>query len=537
VIDPNLVWSTYMDGTELEWDPSIAVDTTGAVYVTGGIYSTDWISGGGDTTFNGGESWLGTDAFIAKLSSSGEHLWSTYLGGSDMDAGNGIAVDTSGNVYVTGETVSSGWVSGGYDTTFNGAWDGFVAKLNSSGQVVWSTYLGGPEGDDGLSIALDATGAVYVTGDTSSSDWVSGGFDTTYNITPGSYSWTDGFIVKLTSSGAHLWSTYLGGTEDDEARSIVVDGEGAAYVTGMTGSPDWVSGGFDTSFGGGTDEPVDGFVVKVSVSGEHLWSTYLGGMDFDWGEAIAVDAMGAAYVTGQTMSSGWVSGGFDTSFNGGTDYSTDGFVVKLSSSGGHVWSTYLGGTEADEGTGIAVNAMGNLYVTGGTESSDWVSGGFDTSFTGGTDYPTDGFVVKLNSFGGHLWSSYLGGAEMDEGTGIVVNATGNLYVIGGTGSSDWVSGGFDTTYNADDYPGVHSCIFLAKITDDDPSVTLHDWNGDGIISIVGDVPPFVQCVYFGNCPDGVGTIAVGDCNADGILSIVGDVPCFVQCVYFNNCPE
>jgi hypothetical protein len=519
VIDPDLAWSTYLSGgnDDVEYGSGIAVDASGDVYVTGPTWSVGWASGGFDTTLDGG-----IDAFVVKLSSGGAHLWSTYLGGGMGEHGYGIAVDASGGVYVTGTTSSFGWASGGYDTTHNGGWwDTFLVKLSSSGAHLWSTYLGGSGEDSGHGVAVDASGSVYVTGHTKSSGWTSGGFDTTYN---GSGDYGDAFVAKLSSEGAHLWSTYLGGDQREDGLGIAVDTSGNAYVTGTTWSPGWTSGGFNTTFNGGDDtdgaNARDGFVAKLSPTGGHVWSTYLGGSDWDNSNGIAVDASGGIYVTGETKSRGWTSGGFDTSFNG----DIDAFVAKLNSDGAHVWSTYLGGGYDDRAYGVAVDVGGGVCVTGYTQSPGWVSGGFDTTYV---DW-MEAFVAKLSSGGGHLWSSYLGGSDYDEGYAIAVDASHSIYVTGYTDSSGWTSGGFDTTYNGANDP------FVAKIEE---TATRHDWNGDGIVSIVGDVPPFVQCVYFGSCPGGVDPVTVGDCNHDGIISIVGDVPCFVNCVYFGNCGE
>ena len=330
IIDPLLVWSTYLGGTTGEYGYGVAVDSSGNPMVTGITGSSDWTSGGFDTSYDGG-----FDAFVAKLSSAGAHLWSTYLGGTDRDYGSGIAVDGSGNPMVTGETCSSGWTSGGFDTSHNGGVDAFVAKLSSAGAHLWSTYLGGPGDDYGTDIAVDAAGNPMVTGYTFSSDWASGGFDTSHNGD------ADAFVAKLSSAGAHLWSTLSGGTGIDCGYGIAVDAAGNPMVTGYTYSSGWTSGGSDTSHNGDTDA----FVAKLSSAGAHLWSTYLEEENGDSGYGIATDGSGNSIVTGNTSSTSWASGGFDTSHNGGID----AFVAKLSSAGAHLWSTYLGGTGFDYG--------------------------------------------------------------------------------------------------------------------------------------------------------------------------------------------
>jgi hypothetical protein len=507
------LWSTYLGGSSSDRGSGIAVDGEGNVFVTGDTWSLGWVSGGFDTTLDGGE-----DGFVVKLSENGQPLWSTYLGGSDLDSSNGIAVDGVGNVFVTGETDSPpSWVSGGFDTTYNGGYpDAFVVKLSGSGAHLWSTYLGGSRGDSGEDIAVDHTGNVFVTGWTASAGWVSGGFDTTFN------GYDDAFVVELSRSGAHLWSSYLGGSSDDYGYGIAVDGAGNVFVTGGTDSPGWVSGGFDTTYNGGEDafvakvknapgplcvtivppecvaagaqwrrvgttswldsgytesevlpgvytvefKNVSGWTkpgeMEVTISagqttnatgiyqqlgGTLEWSTYLGGNDDDRGWGIAVDSAGNVLVTGETWSSGWVSGGFDTAFNG----VYDAFVVKLSGSGVHLWSAYLGGNGSDCGYGIAVDGSGNAFVTGRTTSSGWVSGGFDTTYNGGGQYAEDAFVVKLSGGGTHLWSTYLGGSGDDWGNDIAVDSAGRVFVTGSTGSSGWVSGGFGTTYNGGNF--------------------------------------------------------------------------------------
>ena len=427
VIDPNLAWSTYLGGSDSDSGLNIATDAAGNVLVTGYTMSSGWASGGFDTTHNGVQ-----DAFVAKLSATGAHLWSTYMGGSSSDWGRGIATDATGNVLVMGDTYSSGWVSGGFDTSFNGIRDAFVVKLSATGAHLWSTYLGGSDSDSsGNGIAIDTAGNILVTGWTWSSGWVSGGFDTSFNGVD------DAFVVKLSATGAHLWSTYLGGSDGDEGLGIATDAAGNVLVAGHTFSSGWVSGGFDTSFNGVDDA----FVVKLSATGAHLWSTYLGGSDYDRGEDIAADAAGNVLVTGYTMSSGWVSGGFDTSLNG----SSDAFVVKFSATGTHLWSTYLGGSSSDSGSGIVTDAASNVLVTGSTSSSGWVSGGFDTSLNGSSDafvvkLSATGTHLWSTYLGGSN-SDYGGGIATDAASNVLV--TGYTYSTDFAAANNLFNGGYD----------------------------------------------------------------------------------------------
>ncbi|MHB1034950.1 MAG: DUF7948 domain-containing protein [Pirellulales bacterium] len=428
VIDPELAWSTYLGGAVDDTGYGVAVDGAGNTLVIGDTLSSGWVSGGLDSSYHDGPS----DAYVAKLSPDGMHLWSTYLGGSGPDIGYGIVVDDVGDALVTGRTASFGWVSGGFDTSLGQYANGFVAKLSPMGEHIWSTYL--CESGAAYSIALDNSQNALVTGITYSAGWTSGGFDTSYNGGNG-----DGFVAKLSPSGVHLWSTYLGGSGPDVARSIVVDHVGNALVTGTTDSSSWISGGFDTTLGSFRDA----FVAKLDPTGGHIWSTYLGGSGLgvapDYGYGIAVDLIGNAFVTGYTQCDRWVSGGFDTSFNG----SRDGFVAKLSPTGAHLWSTYLGGSGSESGYGVAVDSAGNALVTGWTDSTLWAEGGFTTTYGGGL---SDAFVAKLSPTGAHVWSAYLGGGNYDGGNAIATNGTGDAVVTGYTNSTGWISRGFDTSY-------------------------------------------------------------------------------------------
>jgi len=443
---PSVEWSTYLGGTGDDWGWHIAADSSGSVYIAGRTDSSGWVIGGWDTSHNGN-----LDGYVVKLRATGSHYWSTYLGGTGDDWGLGIALDSSGNIYTTGETDSSGWVSGGWNTIYGGGIDGYVVKLDTAGAHLWSTYLGGTNSERGHGIAVDSNGNVYASGTTASSGWVNDGWDTSYG---GSH---DGYVVKLSATGTHVWSTYLGGTGYDYGYDLAVDLSGNAYASGPTTSSGWVSGGWNTNHGGSWDA----YVVKLNTTGAHEWSTYVGGENEDRGVGIAVNASGNVYATGRTASSGWVSDGWDTSYNGG---SYDGYIVKLSTVGAHLWSSYLGGTGEEYGRDIAVDSGGNAYATGETESLGWVSDGWNTIYGGGID---DGYVVKFDTTGVCQWSSYLGGAGEDQGYGIAVDLSGNVYATGRTASSGWVSGGWNTSYNGGLYDG-----YVAKIDDAQPSVTI-----------------------------------------------------------------
>ncbi|MCM3541322.1 HYR domain-containing protein, partial [Priestia endophytica] len=281
---------------------------------------------------------------------------------------------------------------GAFDTTYNGNGDAFVTKLDPTGSMlIYSTYLGGTNVEVGNDIVVDAGGNAYVTGLTFSTNFPTtpGAFDTTYNGSG------DVFVTKLNPTGSTLiYSTYLGGgTSTEQGEGIAVDAGGNAYVTGFTHSTDFPTtpGAFDTTLSGF----VDAFVTKLNPTGSMLiYSTYLGGTDSDRGFGIALDAGGNAYVTGFTESANFPTtpGAFDTTYNG----SGDVFVTKLNPTGSTlIYSTYLGGTNEEGGSGIAVDAGGNAYITGFTNSTDFPTtpGAFDTTLNGNSD----AFVTKLGT--------------------------------------------------------------------------------------------------------------------------------------------
>jgi len=422
-----LVYSTYLGGGSFEDGWGIAVDVNGSAYVTGYTESADFPTAGPYQTDQGG-----IDAFVTKLSASGSALvYSTYLGGGDNDYGLGIAVDLNGSAYVTGYTWSTDFPTAGPYQTDQGVWDAFVTKLSSAGNaLVYSTYLGGGNYDVGNGISVDVNGSAYVTGFTSSTDFPTAG---PYQTDQGGH---DAFVTKLSAAGSALvYSTYLGGGNDDYGYGIAVDVNGSAYVTGGTYSTDFPTAGpYQTDQGGH-----DAFVTKLSAAGNALvYSTYLGGSGSEFDHGIAVDVNGSAYVTGWTGSNDFPTAGPYQTYQG----HGDAFVTKLSAAGNAlVYSTYLGGGTADYGYGIAVDAGGSAYVTGRTASADFPTvGPYQTDQGGYNDY--DAFVTKLSAAGNALvYSTYLGGGGDDHGRGIAVDVNGSAYVTGRTYSTDFPTAG------------------------------------------------------------------------------------------------
>jgi len=375
--------------------------------------------------------------------------YSTFLGGSDSDTGYGVAVDADGNLYVTGSTGSIDFPTASpYQAADGGDFDVFVTKLNPAGTaLVYSTYLGGSGFDRGTAIAVDAAGNAYLTGMTASNNFptTSGAFQTTFGDgTCGTAFCSDAFVTKLDPTGATLlYSTYLGGGDADFGQGIAIDAAGNAYVTGSTLSTNFPTKAPLQAAKAGNPDPSDAFLTKLGPDGKGLvYSTYLGGAGGDFGQAVAVDSAGNAYLTGYTFS----SEDFPThnplhSTNAG---SADVFVTEVDSAGAAlVYSTYLGGSGLDRAFALAVDGSGNAYLTGDTNSPDFpISGGALQPSMGegtcGAAPCADAFVAKLSSAGSALaYSTYLGGVDLEQGSGIAVDASGNAFVTGFTRSDDF----------------------------------------------------------------------------------------------------
>jgi len=417
--------------------------------------------------------------------------YSTYLGGSGYDFGYGIAVDGFGNVYVTGQTLSTDFPTQNPIQGANGGgYDAFVTKINASGTaLVYSTYLGGALDDYGLGIAVDASGNVYVTGRTYSTNFP------TLNAIQETYvksePYGDGFVTKINASGnALVYSTYLGGTGDEQCSGIAVDASGNAYVTGYTSSTNFPTLNPIQANNGGV---YNVFVTEINASGNALvYSTYLGGAGDDYAQGIAVDASGNVYVTGGTNSTNFPTLNPIQATNAGGEF--DVFVTKIGiNADGYpylVYSTYLGGTGTDYAQGIAVDASGNAYVTG---------------YTGSTNFPTlnpiqannaggyDVFVTEINASGRALvYSTYLGGTGDEQGYGIAVDGSGNVYVTGATTSTNF------PTQNPIQATNAGIAVFVTEINASGSALVYSTYLGGGFGGESSDYGYGIAVDGFGN---------------------------------------
>ncbi|MCX6565719.1 MAG: SBBP repeat-containing protein, partial [Candidatus Aminicenantes bacterium] len=451
-----------------------------AVDSLGNIYVTGTSSstwGSPIRPFSGSES----NAFVAKFDASGALQWNTFLGG----AGINYWEETNGEGIAV-DTVGNVYVTGYSGLTwgspiraFAGWEDAFVAKLDTNGNLWWNTFLGSANWDDGNGIAVDTIGNVYVTGQ-SYDTWGS-------PVHPFNGRYTDAFVVKLNTYGTMQWNTFLQNNHDDaEGNALAVDASANVYVTG-----DYSDSCHCSYF--------YGFVAKFDPYGTLEWNTFLGGTDDDEGYGIAVDTVGNVYVAGES----WATWGSPIRpYSGDADV----FVAKLDTNGNLLWNTFLGGLGTDWGNGIAVDTIGNVHVTG----SSWKTWGSPIRpYSGGGD----AFAAKLNTSGTLQWNAFLGGAGADYGYDLALNSIGNVYV---TGYSDATWGSPICPYSGE------TDVFVAKIgkgynlavtsgpngtTNPAPGTYSYDVGTTAFVSAIAD-SGYIFDKWTGNVPAGQETSAI-----------------------------
>lgn len=417
-IDPVLSYSSYVGGAGYDAGYAIATDGSGGVYMTGTTASIGFPTQGSNIYSN-------NDAFVTKFNESGVLLYTTILAGNGNTSGQAIAADSSGNVYIAGTTEASNFpvTSGAWQTVFGGVADAFAAKFNSSGNLVYATYIGGTGQEAGTGIAIDPSGNAYVSGYTSSL------FPTTKGAAQTLYGGgsADAFVVKLNPTGsAAVYATLLGGTGTDEAEAIVVDAAGHACIAGFTNSTDLVVHAALQPSPGGEG---DALIACLSADGT-AWTmvSYFGGSNLDQAYAVAIDASGNLYVAGTTYSPDFpITSGVFQPANAG---SYDAFIAKLNPGGMLVYATYIGGNGSDAATTVAVGSTGDVWIGGYTTSTNFPLSGAWQSVAGGS---FDGFISHLSPNAAVLLtSSYLGGSGDDRVLGIALDPAGLVLATGST---------------------------------------------------------------------------------------------------------
>jgi uncharacterized protein (TIGR03437 family) len=467
VIDPVLVFSTFLGGSVGDVANAIAMDASGNVYVAGGTQSPDFPITTGALQSAPRDASTAGSAFVSKLNPQGKALiFSTYLGGTGGDAAYGLAVDSAGDAYVVGETRSTDFpaTAGAFQTTISGGSASFVAKLNSAGSgLAYATYLGGPGAisylccDAAAAVAIDSAGNAYVAGIT---------FAPGFPVTPGAVQTklkaelsSNAYVAKLNPSGSALvYATFLGGSgqgafnmgpavfEGDAATALAIDSSGNAYVTGYAHSADFpvTAGAFQTTNKAATTVGVDSlipgynvFVSKINPSGSVLvFSTYLGGSGVtfpysaqsneqiygDGGNAISVDSAGNVYVAGSAYSADFpvTAGAYQTKLRAAQPFAklqigSNAFVAKLNPAGANlVYATFVGGSGSDSANALAIDGSGNAYVAGATTSLDFpVVGGAlqPVNKAAVTNHAGTAFTAALNASGTALsYATFLGGS-------------------------------------------------------------------------------------------------------------------------------
>lgn len=456
-------FGTYF-GTET-YSNSIAVDSQGNSYITGYTSSLNIPTKNAYSKKYGGGAF---DAFIAKFSSNGSLIFSTYLGGSGKDFGSSIAVDSQGNSYITGYTTSINFPN--QSPTVRANYAVFVAKFNATGSLLFSTVLGGSNSDLATSIAVDKSDNIYITGFTASSNFpIKNAYNSTFS---GS---NDLFVMKLNATGSILYSTFLGAVPDFPYPALTVDESGNCFITGVTAVSVFPS----TLVLAPPDGSADVFVAKLNATGSLVFSTLIGGSNSDYANAIILTKHGNILVTGRTDSTDFpMKNAYNDTYGGDGDV----FLAKFNSTGSLLFSTYLGGSITDEGDGLAIGSNGNYFVSGGANSVNFpVINAYNK-----TNGLNGGFLAEFNTTGSLIFSMTLGSWV---GFTLAVDSANNIYLTGTTGST------FPLKHAIDNSSYLGSRTILAKfsapllvlVTQPSPITNLVNFIIDGVIwgSLIG----------------------------------------------------
>ena len=478
-IDPVVrSWATYYGGTGYDWVGTVYTDANGNLFVAGGTTSANLQSiattGAFQTNYGGSTSTFG-DCFLVKFNVNGQRQWGTYFGGNGIDFAYACTVDGNGDAYITGGTTTTnsavmatpGCHQSQCFSVGGVGGDALLAKFNTNGARLWSTYYGEFGNESANGVICDVTGNVYMCGYTGSAS-------TTLIATPGAQQSTfgggiDGFLVKFTTAGQRLWSTYYGGVGDDQIYNCVTDASGNVYVGGITSSSTGIStpGSHQANYGGGgagmTFGIGDAFLAKFNAAGVRQWGSYYGGTGDDGFYYCAIDAQANVYFSGTTTSNtGTImatAGGHQASYGGG---SNDAVLVKFDQNGNRLWGSYYGGTGSEEFCCCVVEKAGAFVYLSGSTSSGGTLIATPCAYQNTIGGSKDLFLAKFDGAGLRQWATYYGSTGIEDWSALAVDNLGAVFLSGETTSQNAAvitsAGAHQVTYGGGSYDA-----FVAKL--------------------------------------------------------------------------
>ncbi len=451
VIDPEVMWSTYLGGSQADLATMIAnAGSNGDLVVTGETTSADFPATPGVVQpVSAGR----RDMMIAMFGYGGERLWATYYGGSSDEGGrsiSGIAVADNGDIVAVGATASQDFpvTPDAFQGASGGQFDIAIIKLDGTGRRLWATYYGGSDNDYGYDVDIDSRGGIIISGETSSADFPvsADAFQPQYGGAS-----SDALVLKLDGEGQRLWATYCGGGDRywELGFDVAVDRDDNIVLAGSTGSSDFPvsTGAFQTEYAGGD---FDMFITKFTSTGSLLWSTLYGGRFTDEGNGVAIDSDNNIVITGISRSADFpvsTNAWQRTLRNQQSDFEEyyDVVILKFKPNGKRLWATYYGGAVGDVSNKVAVDSRNGIWIVGFTESLDFplTDNALQTAFRGGFEC----FILNMTAGGEMVWATYYGGAGSDNAMAITIGEDDNVAIAGYTRSTNFpVENAFQSLY-------------------------------------------------------------------------------------------